>query len=73
VVTATGSFVIAGPISFFVSCSGLARLNVEEANACPCAPAVEMARSDKIANGKESRRRTEASNGGNCDVGQAFF
>ena len=66
-------FVVAGPISFLVSCSALARLNVEGASDCACAAALEMARSDIVANGKESRRRTEASYAGNCDVGQAFF
>ncbi len=52
VIAGVGCFVIAGPIFFFVSCSKLARFNVDGANTCACAAALEMARSDIIANGK---------------------
>jgi len=48
-------------ISFLVSCSGLVRFNVEGASACACAAALEMTRSDVVANVKQIGPRTEAS------------
>src|SRR6266508_4408923 len=60
VIACTGSFVMACAISFLVSCSGLVRFNVEGASACACAVALEMTKSDVVANVKEIGPRTEA-------------
>jgi hypothetical protein len=68
-----GSFVIACTTSFLVSCSGLARFNVEGASACACAAALEMTRSDVVANVKQIGPRTEARYAGNRGLRQALF
>src|SRR6266550_840320 len=66
-------FVIACAISFLVSCSGLVRFNVEGASACACAVALEMTKSDVVANVKQIGPRTEARYAGNRGVRQALF
>lgn len=73
VVARTGSFVTACTVSFLVSCSGLVRCNVEGASACACAAALEMTRSDVVANVKQIGPRTEARYAGNGGVRQALF
>src|SRR6266542_3093453 len=71
---ACGAFcVIACTMSFLVSCSGLVRCNVEGASACACAAALEMTRSDVVANVKQIGPRTEARYAGNRGGRQAFF
>jgi len=72
-IACAGSFVIAGAISFLVSCSGLVRFNVEGASACACAVALEMTKSDVVANVKQIGTRTEARYAGNRGVRQALF
>src|SRR6266498_961392 len=72
-IACAGSFVIACAISFLVSCSGLVRFNVEGASACACAVALEMTKSDVVANVKEIGTRTEARYAGNGGVRQALF
>src|SRR5439155_7750674 len=72
-ITCAGSFGIAGTISFFVSCSGLVRFNVEGASACACAAALEMTKSDVVANVKQIGPRTEARYAGNRGLRQALF
>src|SRR6266542_6317645 len=73
VIACAGSFVIACAISFLVSCSGLVRFNVEGASACAYTVALEMTRSDVVANVKEIGTRTEARYAGNGGVRQALF
>jgi hypothetical protein len=73
VIACAGSFVIACAISFLVSCSGLVRFNVEGASACARAAALEMTRSDVVANVKQIGPRTEARYAGNRGVRQALF
>ncbi len=72
-IACAGSFVIACAISFLVSCSGLVRFNVEGASACACAVALEMTKSDVVANVKQIGPRTEARYAGNRGVRQALF
>jgi len=72
-IACAGSFVIACAISFLVSCSGLVRFNVEGASACACAVALEMTKSDVVANVKQIGTRTEARYAGNRGVRQALF
>src|SRR6266496_1360117 len=72
-IACAGSFVIACTISFLVSCSGLVRCNVEGASACACAAALEMTKSDVVANVKQIGPRTEARYAGNRGVRQALF
>src|SRR6266542_2822140 len=73
VIACAGSFAMACAISFLVSCSGLVRFNVEGASACACAVALEMTKSDVVANVKEIGTRTEARYAGNGGVRQALF
>src|SRR6266699_2883268 len=68
-----GSLVIACTTSFLVSCSGLVRFNVEGASACAFAAALEMTRSDVVANVKQIGPRTEARYAGNRGVRQELF
>jgi hypothetical protein len=72
-ITCAGSFAIACTISFLVPCSGLVRFNVEGASACACAAALEMTKSDVVANVKQIGPRTDARYAGNSGVRQALF
>src|SRR6266513_450750 len=72
-IACAGSFVIACAISFLVSCSGLVRFNVEGASACAYTVALEMTKSDVVANVKQIGPRTEARYAGNRGVRQALF
>jgi len=72
-IACAGSFVIACTTSFFVSCSGLVRFNVEGASACAYTAALEMTKSDVVANVKQIGPRTEARYAGNRGVRQALF
>src|SRR6266567_5528374 len=67
------SFVTARTVSFLVPCSGLVRCNSEGASACACAAALEMTRSDIVANARQAGRDMEARYAGNYDVRQAFL
>ena len=72
VIACAGSFVTTCTISFLGSCSGL-RCNVEGASACARAAALEMTRSDVVANVKQIGPRTDARYAGNSGVRQALF
>ncbi len=72
-IACAGSLVIACTTSFLVSCSGLVRFNVEGASACAFAAALEMTRSDVVANVKQIGPRTEARYAGNRGVRQELF
>src|SRR6266496_5944897 len=72
-IACAGSFVIACAISFLVSCSGLVRFNVEGASACAYTVALEMTKSDVVANVKQIGTRTEVRYAGNRGVRQALF
>src|SRR6266566_1240836 len=71
--TSSGFFVIACTVSFLVFCSGPVRRKVEGASACACAAALEMTRSDIVANARQAGRDMEARYAGNYDVRQAFI
>src|SRR6266404_9675638 len=73
VIAFAGSFVMTCTAPVLVSCSGPVRRKVEGASACACAAALEMTRSDIVANARQAGRDMEARYAGNCDVGQAFF
>ena len=73
VIAGAGSFVIARTTSFLVSWLALVRCNSEGASVCACACALEMTRSDIVANARPDGRDMKARYAGNCDVGQAFF
>src|SRR6266567_1379765 len=72
-IAGAGSFGIARTVSFLVPCSGLVRCNSEGASACACAAALEMTRSDIVANARQAGRDMEARYAGNYDVRQAFL
>src|SRR5882724_12214338 len=72
--TCACSFVITCAGSYLVSASSEpVKCNVDGASACPCTAALEMTRSDVVANAKWIGPRTEARYAGNCVSGQAFF